>query len=78
MNLCTGSTTVPYQFIKHSKKTIRVVDNAGYLARLAKVAEKAIYFTDVFSLFFIFLVVTPGATLAQKLMDRSSRKFRDW
>ena len=79
MNLCTGSTTVPYQFIKHSKKTIRVVDNAGYLVRSAKVAERAIYFTDVFSLFFLFfLVVTPGATLAQKPMDRSSPKFRDW
>ena len=46
---------------------------------LGKLAGRAIYFTDVFSLFFIFfLVVAPGATLAQKPMVRSSPKFQDW
>jgi len=46
---------------------------------LGKLAGRAIYFTDVFSLFFyFFLVVTPGALLAQKPMDRSSPKFEDW
>jgi len=46
---------------------------------LGKVAGRAIYFTDVFSLFFKnFLVVAHGALLAQKPMDRSSPKFQDW
>jgi len=52
-----------------------------YFSPLGKVAGRAIYFTDVFSLFIffiIFLVVAPGATLAQKPMVRSSPKFQDW
>ena len=49
-----------------------------FFSPLGKVAGRAIYFTDVFSLFFIFLEVAPGATLAQKPMDRSSPKFQDW
>jgi len=53
-----------------------------FFSPLGKVAGRAIYFTDVFSLFFIFfyffLVVAPGATLAQKPMVRSSPKFQDW
>jgi len=53
--------------------------NYSFFSPLGKVAGRAIYFTDVFSLFFfIFLVVAPGATLAQKPMVRSSPKFQDW
>ena len=60
--------------------TIRhnLIDSALELfSPLGKLAGRAIYFTDVFSLFFFifFLVVAPGATLAQKPMVRSSPKF---
>jgi len=44
-----------------------------FISLLGKLAGRATYFADVFSLF--FLVVASGAPLAQKLMDRSSPKF---
>jgi len=51
------------------------------LARSAKVAERAIYFTDVFSIFFyfflFFLMVDFLAFVAQTLMEQSSLKFQD-
>jgi len=60
----------------------KLAKRAIYFSPLGKVDGRAIYFTDVFSLFFIFfnffLVVAPGATLAQKPMVRSSPKFQDW
>ena len=38
---------------------------------------RAIYFTDVFSIFF-FLMVDFVALVAQTLMEQSSPKFQDW
>ena len=37
-----------------------------------------IFYRCFFFIFLFFLVVTLGATLAQKPMVRSSRKFQDW
>jgi len=50
-----------------------------YLARSAKLPE-GLYILPMFFLYFFkfFLVVAPGATLAQKPMVRSSPKFQDW
>ena len=46
---------------------------------LGKVAGRAIYFTDVFSIFFLFfLMVDFLALVAQTLMEQSSPKFQDW
>jgi len=46
---------------------------------LGKLAGRAIYFADVFSLILKKnLMVASGTPLAQKLMDRSSPKFQDW
>jgi len=48
---------------------------------LGKLAGRAIYFTDVFSLFYffyIFLMVDFLAPVAQTLMEQSSPKFQDW
>jgi len=50
---------------------------------LGKVAGRAIYFTDVFSIFFyfffiFFLMVDFLALVAQTLMEQSSPKFQDW
>jgi len=45
---------------------------------LGKLAGKAIYFTDVFSLFYFFLMVDFLARVAQTLMEQSSQKFQDW
>jgi len=39
---------------------------------------RAIYFADVFSLFFIFLTVNIRAPVAQNLIDQSSPKCHDW
>jgi len=47
-----------------------------YLARSAKLPE-GLYILLMFFLYF-FLVVAPGATLAQKPMVRSLPKFQDW
>ena len=53
-----------------------------YLARSAKLPEGLyilpMFFIYLFILFIFFLVVAPGATLAQKPMVRSSPKFQDW
>jgi len=48
------------------------------LARSANLPEGLSILPMFFLYFVIFLVVTPGATLAQKPMDRSSPKFQDW
>ena len=47
---------------------------------LGKVAGRAIYFTDVFSLFFFnfFLMVDFLANVAETLIEQSSPKFQDW
>ena len=45
---------------------------------LGKLARRAIYFTNVFSLFFIFVMVDFLAPVAQTLMEQSSPKFQDW
>ena len=49
---------------------------------LGKVAGRAIYFTDVFSIFFFyfyfFLMVDFLALVAQTLMEQSSPNFQDW
>jgi len=49
---------------------------------LGKLAGRAIYFTDVFSLFFIlfyfFLMVDFLAIVAETLIEQSSPKFQDW
>jgi len=46
---------------------------------LGKLAGRAIYFTDVFSLFYkFFLMVDFLAPVAQTLMEQSSPKFQDW
>ena len=49
------------------------------LAHSAKLPE-GLYILPMFFLYFLifFLVVAPGAPLAQKPMDRSSPKFQDW
>jgi len=57
---------------------VQMIDLDLFFSPLGKLVGRAIYFTDVFSLFFIFLVVASGASLAQKPMDRSSPKFQDW
>jgi len=48
---------------------------------LGKLAGRAIYFADEFSLFFIFIFFLMADFLdliAQILMDQSSPKFQDW
>jgi len=64
-------------FILHLALKTITVDLALFLAPLGKLAETAIYFGNVFSLFFIFLIdfLDP---VAQHLMDRSLPKFQDW
>jgi len=56
-------------------------DTLHYLALSAKLPE-GLYILPMFFLYFFififFLVVAPGATLAQKPMVRSSPKFQDW
>ena len=58
--------------------------NAGgnFFSPLGKLAGRAIYFTDVFSLLFYFLkfslMVDFLAPVAQTLMEQSSPKFQDW
>jgi len=53
-----------------------------FFSPLGKVAGRAIYFTDVFSIFFLFfiffLMVDFLALVAQTLMEQSSPKFQDW
>ena len=45
---------------------------------LGKLAGRAIYFTDVFSLFFLFfLMVDYLANVAETLIEQSSPKFQD-
>jgi len=50
---------------------------AEYFSPLGKLADRAIYFVNVFSLFFYFLMVDFLDPVAQKLMDQSSPKFQD-
>jgi len=52
------------------------VDNKVLFSLPGMPAWQAIYFADVFSLF--FLVVILGATTSQKLLDRSSPTFQEW
>ena len=54
-----------------------------FFSPLGKLAGRAIYFTDVFSLFFyfffiIFLMVDFLAIVAETLIEQSSPKFQDW
>ena len=50
-----------------------------YFSPLGKLAGRAIYFTDVFSLFFFifFLMVGFLANVAETLIEQSSPKFQD-
>jgi len=54
----------------------RIIANLARSAKLAKLPE-GLYILPMFFLYF-FLVVAPGAMLAQKPMVRSSPKFQDW
>jgi len=50
-----------------------------FFSPLGKLAGRAIYFTDVFSLFFFiyFLMVDFLANVAETLIEQSSPKFQD-
>ena len=54
-------------------------DRTYLFSPLGKVAGRAIYFTDVFSLFFFyfFLMVDFLANVAETLIEQSSPKFQD-
>ena len=63
----------------HYTRSLENTSTVYFFSPLGKLAGRAIYFTNVFSIFLkFFLMVDFLAIITQTLMEQSSPKFQDW